>query len=322
MELTQLRYFVTIAETLSFTGAADLVHVSQPALSYQMKRLEEELGTPLFERKSRRITLTSDGELFLPLAQAILSRATEAVRLLKDRSGVEAGEVRVGANPSVATYLFPALLASFHQTFPRVRIEVAEGGDLELQHRVYTGSLDFAVVTAPGSPQTLDVVPLGREDLLVTTSLTHRLAGRASINLAELAFDDFVLPSNAFNLAIQLVDACRRAGFEPRVAYQAGSIESVKNFVRQGLGVSILPNLSLGGLGREELAVLELQGGLTRELNLIRSKDRSVSRAAQVLMTHVRARVVENMKYPAPGKLGAQGVPPRTGNVDVRRAPA
>jgi DNA-binding transcriptional LysR family regulator len=306
MELTQLRYFVTIAETLSFTGAAELVHVSQPALSYQMRRLEDELGTQLFHRSGRRISLTSDGEIFLPLARSVLSRASDAVRLLKDRSGVETGDVRLGANPSVGTYLMPTLLASFHEAFPRVRVELAEGGDLELQRGVYSGSLDFAVVTAPGSPQSLDVVPLGSEDVLVTTSLRHRLAERGAIDLSELAFDDFVLPTNAFNLATQVIDACRRAGFEPRVAYQAGSIESAKNFVRHGLGVSMLPSLVLGGLGREGLAVLEVQGGLTRELNLIRSKDRTNTRAAQVLLAHVRARVVERMKYPVTGEARPQ----------------
>lgn len=306
MELTQLKYFVTIAETLSFTGAAELLHVSQPALSYQMRRLEGELGTQLFRRSGRRISLTSDGDLFLPLARSVLSRASEAVRLLQDRSGVETGDVRLGANPSVGTYLLPAVVASFHEAFPRVRVELAEGGDLELQHRVYSGSLDFAVVTAPGSPQSLEVVPLGSEEVLVTTSLRHRLAERRAIDLSELAFDDFVLPTNAFNLATQVVDACRRAGFEPRVAYQAGSIESVKNFVRQGLGVSMLPSLALGGMGREGLAVLEVKGGLTRALNLIRGKDRSHTRAAQVLMAHVRARVVERMKYPVSGEPSPQ----------------
>jgi DNA-binding transcriptional LysR family regulator len=306
MELTQLKYFVTIAETLSFTGAAELVHVTQPALSYQMRRLEEELGTQLFHRRGRRISLTSDGEVFLPLARSVLSRASEAVRLLRDRSGVETGDVRLGANPSVAAYLLPTLLASFKEAFPQVRVEVAEGGDLELQQRVYSGSLDFAVVTAPGSPQSLDVVRLGSEEVLVITSLRHRLAERRMIDLSELAFDDFVLPANAFNLATQVIDNCRRAGFEPRVAYQTGSIESLKNFVRQGLGVSMLPNLALGGLGREDLAAIEVKGGLTRELSLIRSKDRSHTRSAQMLMAHVRARVVERMKYPVSTEPGPQ----------------
>jgi DNA-binding transcriptional LysR family regulator len=146
MELVQLKYFVTIAESLSFTRAADLVHVSQPALSYQMKRLEEELGIRLFDRHGRSISLTSDGLVFLPLAQGVLSRASEAVRVVRDYSGVEIGEVIMGVAPSVSTYLMPELLASFHQVFPRVRVDMVEDGDQQLQRRVSAGSMDFAVV--------------------------------------------------------------------------------------------------------------------------------------------------------------------------------
>lgn len=308
MELSQLRYFVNIAETLSFTRAAELVHVSQPALSYQMRRLEDELGCRLFDRKGRGIALTPDGELFLPLAQTVLARAAEAVRVLRESAGDEVGEVRMGGNSSVATYLVPTLLASFHQVFPKVRVEVFEGGDLELQQRVHSGAIDFAVVTAPGSPQTLDVVRLGTEALLVATPLGHRLAGRASIDLAELAFEDFVLPTGAFNLATQLVDACRRAGFEPRVAYRAGSAEAIKNFVRMGLGISIAPSGALSGPAREGLAALAVEGGLTRELSLIRARDRAMTRAAQVLMAHVRASVTEHLRRAQPNQPPSRAI--------------
>jgi DNA-binding transcriptional LysR family regulator len=298
VELAQLRYFATIAETLSFTQSAELLHLSQPALSYQMKRLEAELGVRLFDRHGRRIALTSDGELFLPLAQGVISRANEAVRVLRDQSGVETGEVCMGSAPSIATYLVPNLLASFHQVFPRVRVALVEGGDLLLHQRVYTGSMDFAIVSHPGSPQSLDITALGSEDLLVVTSPTHRVANRPAINLAELRDDDFVFPFSQYHLTVQVTEACRRAGFEPNVTYQAGSLESLKNMVREGLGVSILPSLAVSGVGRTGLQCIRVRGRLTRELYLIRGKERDLTRAAQVLMTHVRTSVTEHMQYP------------------------
>ncbi len=236
MELVQLKYYVTIADTLSFTKAAQQLHVSQPALSYQMKRLESELGARLFDRGRRKIALTSDGEVFLPLAQAVLFRADEAIRVFREHLGVEAGQVRMGCNPSVATYLVPSLLASFRQNFPRVRVQLVEGGNVELQRGVLEGTIDFAVVTAPGSPRTLDVTPLAAEDLLVVVPPGHRYAARTAVALGELAYEQFVFPTDSFNVTAQLIDACRRVGFEPRVAYQTSSIESVKGFVRQGSG--------------------------------------------------------------------------------------
>lgn len=299
--MIQLRYFVTIAETMSFTRAAEMLHVSQPALSYQMRQLETELGTRLFDRKGRTIGLTADGELFLPLAQGVLFRANEAVKVLREHMGAEVGEVRMGCNPSVATYLAPGVLAEFHKDYPRVRVEVIEEGDLELHHAVQTGAIDFAVVTAPGSPQTLDVVPLGTEYLRIVTSARHRFAGRLSLDLRELAGEEFVLASNIYNLTAQTIDACRRAGFEPRITYQGGSMEVVKNFVREGLGVSIIPAIALNGLARHGLAVIAVEGGLTRELSLILGKDRSATHAAHALITHVQTSVMDHMSL-SPGR--------------------
>jgi LysR family transcriptional activator of glutamate synthase operon len=309
MELTQLRYFVTIAETASFTGAAELLHVSQPALSYQIKRLEEKLGTQLFDRRGRRIALTAEGELFLPLAQAVLFRADEAIRVLQEHLGIDVGEISMGCNPTVATYLVPSLLAAFHKDYPRVRVEVVEGGDIELQHMVHTGSIDFAVVTAPGAPHTLDVTPLGSEYLHLVTPPGHRFAEHASIDLGRLAQEDFVLPTNSYNLTAQIIDACRRSGFEPRVAYQAGSIEAVMNFVREGLGVTILPAIALHGLGRQGVAVIDLDNPLTRDLNLIRGKDRSTTRAAAALIVQVQMSVAQKMRHPLSGDTGAATCP-------------
>lgn len=287
MELLQLKYFVNIAETLSFTRSAEILHVSQPALSYQIQRLEMELGTRLFDRGRKQISLTASGEVFLPLAQAVLFRADEAVRVLREHLGEETGEVRMGCNPSVATYVLPRLIASFRASFPRVAVQLMETGDHELTRAVLDGRIDFAIVTAPGAPQAVDTIPLPSEELLVVTSPHHPLAGRDKVALSELAHEEFVIGSEAFNVTLQTIEACRRAGFEPLVAYRTGSLESVKNFVRQGLGISILPEMALGGPDGAGLAIIEIEGGLARDFNLIRGKDHSTTSAARALMLHI-----------------------------------
>lgn len=312
MELIQLRYFVAIAQTASFTAAAEALHVSQPALSYQMRRLERELGAKLFERRGRSIALSQDGEFFLPLAQEVLFRADDAVRMLKENLGVDTGEIRLGCNPSVSTYVIPRLLAEFHRDYPRVRVELFEGGDYDLHQMVQKGSIDFAVATAPGAPQTMAVTPLGAEDLHIIASPTHRLAGRRSCSLTELQDDDWIFPNDSYNLTVLVKEACRQAGFEPRVAYQAGTIEAVKNFVRQDLGVSALPTIALQGSGRQGFAVIDIEGGLTRSLSLIRGKDRSLTRAARALTELVSVSVAEMMKHPPPG-TALPGMPEEEG---------
>lgn len=295
MELSQLKYYVTIAETLSFTKAAEVLRVSQPALSYQMRRLEIELGTRLFDREHRKITLTPNGRLFLPLAQSVLLRADEAVRILREHLGVEAGEVRMGANPSVAAYVVPGLLATFRRDFPRVSVHMLEGSDLELQHAVMEGTVDFAVVTAPGSPQTLDVIPLGAEDLLLAVPEDHVLSSRTAVNLADLIHEDFVFPTISFNVTTQFIDACRRVGFEPRVAYHTGSFESVKGFVRAGLGISTLPRMAMDAGGNEGIVLIRIEEAPVRELNLIRGRDRSTTGVVRALVQHVTVYLGERL---------------------------
>ena len=291
MELTQLKYFVTIADMLSFTKAADVLRVSQPALSYQVRQLEAELGTRLFDRGKRRIALTPDGELFLPLAQAVLFRADEATRVLREHLGVEAGEVRLGCNPSVATYLMPRLLASFKRNFPRVRVSLSELGDVELQRSVVDGTVDFAIVTAMGSSGTLDVTPLAAEELLLALPPAHRFASRPIISLRELAYEEFVVPADSFKIGVEFIEACRGAGFEPRIAYQTFSFESAKGFVRQGLCVAVLPRMALGTGTNEGIAILQMEDRLTRQLNLIRGRNRSLTGVARALMAHVQSGV-------------------------------
>ncbi len=305
MELSQLRHFVTISQTLSFTKAAELEHISQPALSYQIKRLEEELAVKLFIRRGRTIALTAEGEIFLPMAQSLLARANEAVRMVRDQSGLEVGEVTLGLLPSIANYLAPEMMASYHQVFPQVRVSIFEDGDLALQQRVSTGTIDFAVVGDIGTMVTLDSTHLGSEDLFVVTALSHRLANEMSVGLSQLRNEEFTLPSPDYLFREQIVEACRREGFEPKVAYHAETMGTLKGLVRGGLAVSILPTMALVGMYRNGLAVLRLKDNLNRDLYLVRSKDRELSQAAQVLLTHMRSAVMNRMTYPPKAKRTA-----------------
>lgn len=309
MELAQLKYFVTIAELGSFTGAAEQLHLSQPALSYQMKHLEEELGTKLFDRKGRKTSLTHEGGLFLPLAQAILLRTDEAVRVLKEHLGIDVGEIHMGCNPTVATYLVPEILVEFRQHYPEVRVDVIEADDVELQQLVQRDLLDFAVVTAPGSPQTLEVTPLGTEEIVLVVGLDHHLADRESVALASLADEEFVLPIPPYNIRMHLANACRAAGFEPRVTYRAGSVQTCKSFARQGLGITTMPRISLRGKDAEGLSIIRIEDGLTRDLNLITGRERSISRVATALMELVRVRVGKAMTYPPRGRARPEDSP-------------
>ena len=292
MELLQLKYFAAIAETRSFTEAAKRLHVSQPALSYQIKRLENEIHARLFERTSRRVSLTSDGQAFLSLAQSVLSKADEALQMMEERLGVETGDVNFGTLPSVGAHVVPHILQTFRRNFPGVRVTLRESATVALERAVLDGELDFAIVQVPKAVDALEITPLLREELLLMVPVAHPLAGRASVSLIELAEEDFIGLGGSFQLTQQVVEACRRVGFDPRISYETGALESVRSFVRHELGIGILPRLATEECEREGLRAIPLVEALTRDLNLIRGRHRYAAVATRALMVHVRTTIV------------------------------
>ena len=292
MELSQLRYFTAVADVLSFTEAAAKLHISQPALSYQIKHLENELGARLFDRTSRTVSLTVDGRAFLPLAQGVLLKAEEAARVMEERLGVVTGSVRFGCIPSAAAYIVPPILASFSRNWPGINVSLVESGAAELERDVISGAVDFAVIAEPNAPELLDVTPLIEEELLLVVPNLHPLGERESVTLQDLAGEPLIVLGGSFTLGPFVIDRCRKAGFEPRVAYETGALESVKGFVRNGLGISVLPRMGLQGSDVDTLTTVPFSDGLVRRLNLIRSKDRYATVASRTLMVHVRASVL------------------------------
>jgi len=303
MELNQLRYFIAVADALSFTEAAGRLHVSQPALSYQIKRLENELGARLFDRTSRKVSLTVDGRTFLPLARSVLLKVDEAARVMDERLGVETGQVTFGVIPSIGAYVVPHILASFRRNFPGIEVLLVEASALTLERKLLDGEVDFAIVTEPAAPETLDVTPLMTEELLLVVPLHHSLAERESVALAELNEEDFVLLGGSFTLGTLVIDLCRRAGFEPKVAYQAGSLETVKSFVRHDLGIAVLPSLAMLWPPEDSIVAIPFAVPLTRVITLVRAKGRYATVASRALMVHVRTTILSTFSsvgHPAP----------------------
>ncbi|NLT34397.1 MAG: LysR family transcriptional regulator [Gaiellales bacterium] len=289
----QLRYFVAVAETMSFTDAAHRLHVSQPALSYQIKQLETELGARLLDRTSRRVSLSLDGRVFLPLARAVLNKADEALRVMRERLGMVTGEVAFGSISSVATHFVPAILAGFSQNYPGIRVHLHEGGTAGLERGVTDGSIDFAILGSPANPGVLEVTHLLDEELLLVVPKRHRLSQRVAVRLRELEKEDFIMLGPHFTLASEVKTLCRRAGFEPRVRYEVGSMESLLSFTKNGLGVAVVPRLALvDGRQSDDLAIVSFEEPLTRALNLVRGKDRYATVATRALMVHVRANML------------------------------
>lgn len=287
MELHQLTYFETVSRHLHFTRAAEELNVAQPSVSQQIRKLEAELGAPLFHRMKRHVALTEAGETFLPHARAVLQRLDEARLEVQELSGLRRGTLAVGAPPSVGAHLLPRALAIFSGRHPGISLGFREAGSRTLLTLLEDGVLDLAVVIQPIRHAVLETLPLLDEELLLAVPRDHRLAqGSGRVPLASLRDQPFVLlREGAYDLRDQTLGACRRAGFEPLVALDGGEMDSMLRFVAAGLGVAILPAMVVSEQRRAEaqVAVRFLQPRLTRSLVLARRRDRYFSAAAREL---------------------------------------
>jgi DNA-binding transcriptional LysR family regulator len=287
MELDLFKAFLSVAEARSFSRAATAVYSTQSTLSRQVARLENELCTKLFDRHGRHVELTFNGQLLLPMAQAIVGRTEEAISLMREQSQPEASTVRLGAVGNVFALALTPILVSFLATHPRLTVDLIEKDDAALEEAVVSGELDCAVITPWGSARTGSIY-LTTEEILLVVSEQHRLAHNRTIARAELAHESLLLPRATMNAGNIVADALRRAGFEPKCSYRANYPELTKALVRRGLGVAPMPRMLLEPDTLEGLVAIPFEEPLTRDLVFIYPRDRPATAAVRALMAYVR----------------------------------
>ncbi len=284
MELHQLQYFLAVARHLHFTRAAEELHVAQPSVSQQIRKLEAELGTKLFHRMKRHIALTAAGEALLPRARRILAEMEEARLEIQELSGLTKGSLTVGSTPSVGTHLLPQAIAQFHQAHPGITLLFREAGSLTLVQSLEAGELDLAIVTMPVRNPVLETVPLLEEQLVLAVPPGRFLVPDGEVSLADLKDVPFVMFQEGYDLREVTLSACRKAGFEPKVVIEGGEMDSVLRFVSAGLGVALVPEMVAREPATGFVAVPLAEPRLTRKLAIARRRDRYMSSAARQFM--------------------------------------
>lgn len=245
MELRHLRYCVAIAEEASFTRAATRLRIAQPALSRQIRALEDEIGEQIFERQSRGVALTEAGRVFIASARVVLAEAEAAIHKARRAGRGELGILRIGFTASASFNPFvTGAIRDFRTDYPDVEVELVEEATSSLLARFAAGRLDVAFMRpAPGEVDHLISQHAVTEPLVVAMPSGHRLAGRRALPLQALSDDAFILypRSNGRELFDLIVTACQRAGFSPKILQVAPQLTSVVNLVATGIGVSIVP---------------------------------------------------------------------------------
>lgn len=238
-----MRYVVAVAETNSFTRAAERCLVVQSALSHQIARLERELGARLFERTSRRVRLTPAGTAFLPAARQCLDAAERAAAEVAAAIGEVRGRLAVGVISTVAAVDIPAALRAFHERYPQVRISLRVGPSEELVEQVEQGAIDVAFLGLPTTarPRGVAVHELARDRFVAVVAPDHPLAGEPAVDLRRLSAEVFVdLPADTAGRAYS-DHAFATAGLDRDVAFEVTNADFLTRLVGQGLGVAMLP---------------------------------------------------------------------------------
>jgi LysR family transcriptional regulator, hydrogen peroxide-inducible genes activator len=245
MELHQLRYFVAVAETSSFTRAAEREGVTQPTLSEQIMRLESNdkgIGRRLFDRLGRKVVLTDAGQILLAHAQAILAGVGEAERAVRD-SG-EGGRLRIGAIPTIAPFLLPPSFIRFRKDHPAVQLQLKEDLTERLLGDLLAGELDVALMALPIRDDRLHVEKLFTEPLVMALPAKHRLAAKAEVKLVDVIEEAFILLDDVHCFGDQVLSFCQRGGLEPRVVCRGEQIATLLAMVATGQGISVVPEMA------------------------------------------------------------------------------
>ncbi|MCT2385407.1 LysR family transcriptional regulator [Erwinia pyrifoliae] len=246
MELRYLRYFVAVAETRHFTRAADMLGISQPPLSQQIKKLEEEIGTPLLKRLTRGVELTDAGEAFYQDARQILELTGHALEKAKGIARGISGRLSIGFASSTAFHpqIF-RLLHRFQHRFPAIKLLPREENMAALMHDLQEGLLDAAFVRLPcESSKAFNLKVIAIEKMALVLPAKHRLCDTPCLSLAQLQDDPLIMfPREvAPSLYEVIISACLRAGFQPQRLQQAPQISSAISMVAAGFGISIVPD--------------------------------------------------------------------------------
>lgn|SRR5574341_432896 len=257
MEIRQLRAFVAIAETGTFTAAAERVHVTQAAISMQIRQLERETGTKVFVRAPRRVLLTEAGEKLLERAQAILREHDAALQELAALTGAERGRLRIGsASAMVSGDPLPQVLKRLKMDHPNVETSVISGTSEDLVQRLMGGEIDVAFVSLPVEARGVQTELLNEDSLVAIASPRHKLAKQRVVSAYALANEKLILGERGGNTRRLIDQFFSQAGVAPKVAMELSRLAAIKRMVEEDMGVGIVPLQSV----RDEVA----QGRLVR----------------------------------------------------------
>ena len=288
MEIHQLRGFVAVAKTGSFSQAAIKCRVAQPSLSKAIQRLEAAIGEKLFTRLKRRAVLTPAGEMTFKRAVRIIDEFEELKRELSDAHGLKRGAVTVGVLPTISPYLLPHVISRFAEACPALEMVIHEDMTVNLLRMIDVCELDLGIMSLPISNDGFEVETLFTEELLLAVEAKHPLAVKAKACLSDLEKERFILMKEGHCLGDQILSFCTKNDLRLQIVLRSSQIETIQSLVMSGLGMSLVPQMAKIS-GRTPLVYRSLEKPTpTRTIVVVSRKGRQLSRAAIEFLKHLR----------------------------------
>jgi LysR family hydrogen peroxide-inducible transcriptional activator len=289
MEFHQLRYVCAVAETGSFSRAAERCDVAQPSLSQQVLKLEEDLGTKLFDRLGRSVRLTEAGRAFVPRARSILEQMDAARSSVADKAADVRGSVTAGVIPTIAPYLMPAYVAGFTRKYADAKLRVVEETTPILVEGLRDLAIDVAILALPLRHKDLKLFPIRTEPLFAALPKSHRYAGARALSLKELRGESFVMLRDGHCFRDLSIARCTHARITPNVAFESGQFRSLLGMVAAGVGVSLVPEMAIDrSAGCRYVRLSDTRA--TRTIVAAVLRGRSFSRVQQAFISEIRIR--------------------------------
>jgi LysR family hydrogen peroxide-inducible transcriptional activator len=243
LEFRQLKYFVALARTKTFSDAAERVHVSQPALSQQIKKLETELDADLVERMGKQVKLTDQGEQFLPEAMQVLDALRSATSAVTTSDDFDGGTIKLGIIPTIAPYFLPSMMDQLNPAEKNLEVQIQEQQTETLIDQLKIGEVDHLLFSPPIPEQGLTSRTIGSEPFYLAVSSDEPVAERDTISIQDITDEPILLLEEGHCLRDQTLSFCERKNVTPNVVFQGSSLQSILNLIETGFGYSFVPEM-------------------------------------------------------------------------------
>ncbi len=277
MDLRQLRVFVEVARQGSFTRAAKLLHIAQPAVSISIRKLEEKLELTLLNRQEKRVTLTAEGESLLAHAHRILENCSAAEAEMTEMRGLECGEVRVGIPPMMSSYYIPLIISAFRERYPNLKLSVNGEGAASIQRMISKGEIDMGVIAGHKVPEGLECQHFLREEIVACVPADHPLAGRDTIAFADFLKEPLIVFKQGYYMRELMDELVEENNLKPKVVFETNLFSLVRSLVKERLGISTFLRMVVSG--DPELAAVSFDPPLYLDLVIAWKANRYLSRA-------------------------------------------